>query len=521
MKLFLFMIELCYALQTPLKAVEKVAIIGAGASGSLCSYYLNKFLGDLVEITVYEKESYVGGRTITMNKISDIDLDVELGLSVFIEKNLILMSAVEEFNLTLQKFDIEERNSSIASSDGIWDLAKGWVYQSNSLTSRVKFLYKYGVQIWRLRRLVNNIIENQFLPNFYKPFKSLHEVCVESGMIELTNTTASEYLLQRGFSLDFIEDFIAVLTRNNYSQEPGNIHALGALITLLLAFGEIRQVKGGNWQIFDRFIQESGANLKLETAVQSVEKVLGGYLVWTDEVLEFYNQVVIATPQNLLTTRDETSEQDSVNFITVDIDYLKLKSEILGKAALNNIVSYESLNLGNEELKSTRNVEAMDETKSESYESIKTETNSPDTDYVQLHVYIIASQHRFNFHNSSTTLVNTLHYDNFTTWNLVDYRDDRYIYKVFSLSNGFDLHHFIDGELLHHQFWHPYPILSPTNLTASSFELQPSLWHLNIEHFTSTMETELLLGLQVACLIAKESCTKFPILDAKKTTFHL
>lgn len=78
--------------QTPLKTEDKtasrnVAIIGAGSAGASTAYYLRKFsdlAGLPINITVFEREAYIGGRSTTVDVFDDPSLPIELGASIFV-----------------------------------------------------------------------------------------------------------------------------------------------------------------------------------------------------------------------------------------------------------------------------------------------------------------------------------------------------------------------------------------------------------------------------------------------------
>jgi prenylcysteine oxidase/farnesylcysteine lyase len=64
---------------------------------------LSKFAnisGVVINITVFERSDYVGGRSTTANVYNNSANPVELGASIFVEVNRILQNATAEFNLT-------------------------------------------------------------------------------------------------------------------------------------------------------------------------------------------------------------------------------------------------------------------------------------------------------------------------------------------------------------------------------------------------------------------------------------
>jgi NAD(P)-binding Rossmann-like domain len=79
-----------------------VLISGAGAGGASTAYHLARLAGNAgknVSITIYEKSNYIGGRSTTVNVFDDERYPVELGASIFVPANRILMQAAEDFGL--------------------------------------------------------------------------------------------------------------------------------------------------------------------------------------------------------------------------------------------------------------------------------------------------------------------------------------------------------------------------------------------------------------------------------------
>ena len=77
--------------------VDAECIVGAGAGGASTAYHLSKFAaasGFAVNITVFERNDYIGGRSTTVDVYDDPMNPVELGASIFVKANHILESAV-------------------------------------------------------------------------------------------------------------------------------------------------------------------------------------------------------------------------------------------------------------------------------------------------------------------------------------------------------------------------------------------------------------------------------------------
>lgn len=94
------------------------SFLGAGAAGSSTAYYLQKFANESgleINVTVFERSSYVGGRSTTVNAYDDPLIPVELGASIFVEVNTILKNSSEAFGLNRSNAETED-----AEILGIW-----------------------------------------------------------------------------------------------------------------------------------------------------------------------------------------------------------------------------------------------------------------------------------------------------------------------------------------------------------------------------------------------------------------
>ncbi|KAL5354025.1 hypothetical protein ACLOAV_000110 [Pseudogymnoascus australis] len=267
------------ALESSASDVKQVAIIGAGSAGSSTAYYLHKLAqeeGVDVNITVFERSSYVGGRSTTVNAYDDTAHPVELGASIFVSVNEILMSATKEFGLELNPVADEEQHETI----GIWNGEKfvllqtsgGWEWWNNA-----KMLWKYGMSPIRANNLMKATVA-KFLKLYeapFFPFRSLSERVVELDLVSATGVTGDQLLEANSVYPPFTTDIIQAFTRVNYLQNLGVIHGLETMVSM--ATDGATQVQGGNWQMFDRMLNASGATVYLDTAVSSLEKNSGRY----------------------------------------------------------------------------------------------------------------------------------------------------------------------------------------------------------------------------------------------------
>lgn len=85
---------------------------------------------------------------------------------------------------------------------------------------------------------------------------------------KLTNSTAADYFKGQGISDKYIFEIVQAATRVNYYQNADKIHALAGAVSM--ATSDARRIAGGSYQIFERFLNYSGANIYLNTRVSKL-----------------------------------------------------------------------------------------------------------------------------------------------------------------------------------------------------------------------------------------------------------
>ncbi|KAJ7042618.1 Prenylcysteine lyase-domain-containing protein [Mycena alexandri] len=284
----------------PANTKPRIAIIGAGAGGSSAAWWISKAkerFGIDVEIDVYDKESYVGGRSTTVYPYGNTSLPpVELGASIFVKVNKNMWRAVEEFNLT--RHDFREDNGL-----GIWDGEKllftasgGWWGWWDS----AKALLRYGFQSPRRTQAFVDRMTNKFLTLYSADsetptWDNITHLSSSLSWSDLVSKTTSEYLKSEGVSDKFISELVEASTRVNYGQNADEIHALEGACSL--APTGASAVEGGNFQIFEQFLNRSDANLYLNTSVTSISPASKGqWVVESARGSETYTAVILAAP---------------------------------------------------------------------------------------------------------------------------------------------------------------------------------------------------------------------------------
>lgn len=169
--------------------------IGAGAAGSSTAFHLQKFAalpGIRLNITVFERSSYVGGRSTTVNAYNSSLNPVELGASIFVEVNTILKNATQLFRLRPKESESEHEEIL-----GIWN-GQEFVYtqKGDSWWSLAKLFWKYGLAPYRTQKLMKDTVGKfrRLYEYPFFPFRSLSDRASDLGLIPITSLTGEQLL---------------------------------------------------------------------------------------------------------------------------------------------------------------------------------------------------------------------------------------------------------------------------------------------------------------------------------------
>jgi prenylcysteine oxidase/farnesylcysteine lyase len=478
-------------------------VLGAGSGGSSAAYYLRQYADMLdipVDITVFERNSYMGGRSTTVNAFGNSSYPIELGASIFVKANHNLMDAAKTFGL---KITGAGRNRPRESEEmiGIWDGERFVYTQTESLDwwNVAKLVWRYGVAPIRTYSLMKDTVD-KFL-KLYKPpifpFSSLSSAAVELGLYKATAATGAEFLEANSISADFSRDIIQASTRVNYGQNLPLIHGLETMVCM--ATDGAVSVENGNWRIFAGMLGSSRAHVNLNTAVTSIQRNSNGtftiYHVQDNDPPKqsLFDDVVISTPLQ----ESEITISPPLDHIPDTIPYVTLYVTLFSSP---HRLSPQFFNVG--------------------------DAGVPETVLTTLPQGLDLGAREDGVGPSGFWSISTLAKVQAPAEHETgDAPQNHYVYKVFSpdrltakfLANllGVDSPQGADdlsiGDLPkediswhYEKTWHSYPYLYPRQ-TFEPISLASNLWYTSgIESFISTMETSSLMGMNVAGLMAED-----------------
>ncbi|KAF5384742.1 hypothetical protein D9757_006250 [Collybiopsis confluens] len=447
----------------PAAGSPKVAIVGAGAAGTSAAFWISKAqerFGVNIEVDVYEKTSHIGGRTITVYPHENNTLDpVELGASIFIKANKNLWRAAQEFNLTLQDFKGEQ------SEIGIWDGEQLLLRFTGGWWDTLKIIWRYGVMApRRADSLVSEMLKkySTLYTSDSPKWENITELAQSFGWMDLIENTGADFFTSHGVSKEYVFELIEAATRVNYGQNIDSIHALEAACSI--AANGASQVAGGNWQIFDRFLNHSRANVYTDTKVTRVTQKQSKSRPWTvhsDKGAIGYKAVILAAPfhQTGIELPSALSSQ------IPEQPYVHLHVTLLTTTS-------PSLNSEYFSLSATDNVPSMLLT---TYQGARQGRKAPEFNSISYHGKL---------------------------------NEDEWIVKIFSETPVEDkwLQSMFNGSVtwVHKAEFDAYPRLPPTS-TFPPVKLESGFYYVNaFEPFMSTMETETVASRNVVDLLLND-----------------
>jgi prenylcysteine oxidase / farnesylcysteine lyase len=249
---------------------------------------------------------------------------VELGASIYVKVNSILVEAAKEFGLDSHSLtngvnsqSQSEEDAAIAAGApgiGIWNGYEFVFKQSTTPEGDglgwwdlAKLIWRYGTNPIFVNREMKASV-GKFLgmydvtKNF--PWNDLTDEVQRRGLLENAGFTAEQYLKNKGLwgNGKFVQEIVQAATRVNYAQNLGVISGMESLVSI--ATDGAMAVKGGNWQIFDGMVTSSGAEPRLNTTVMAIEKLHNGRFSVSYKSSssastlrsEDYDEVIVASP---------------------------------------------------------------------------------------------------------------------------------------------------------------------------------------------------------------------------------
>lgn len=178
---------------------KKLAIVGSGISAMGCAYYLR----DDYDISIFEKNDYLGGHTHTHRLTEDSrEFTVDTGFIVFNLRtypNLVKM--FDELGVKKQKCSM---------SFGVWNMNTGLQYSSNS------WLHFFAQ--------TKNLLSFRYWKLLFEIVKFFRVALKDREIIENSPLTIKQYCQSKGLSDFFIDNYLAPMSSAVWSTEQGSVY---------------------------------------------------------------------------------------------------------------------------------------------------------------------------------------------------------------------------------------------------------------------------------------------------------
>lgn len=484
----------------------RIAVIGAGAGGSSAAFWISKAKErqDMkVEVHIFDKNDYVGGRSIVVHPYNDPSLGTEeLGGSVFVRANKNMFRATEEFGLNVTDLSREDDDMTV------WDGDQVILTYSGGWWDNLKMLWRYGyASPTKAKELTLEMIES--LLKTYTPtlpvWSTIESINENLGFAHQTAQTGLEYFTSQGVTEKFVTEMIGAATRVNYAQNVAAIHGLEAAVSM--AANGASQVTGGNYQIFEGFIKHSGAKLYLNTTITGLEKTQtpSGKTAWVlsgDSKIPSvsYDHVIFAAP---FASSGISLKGSSAKF-TPNVDYVRLHVTLLSTTSRSARPERFGLAPGSHV---GRMILTNANSNSNAQPQVQEESDDP---------YAAYEAPPFNPACSGPGNVCARKVAEKPDFRSISYHKtierngrEEHIWKVFSMERKSDKwleDVFGEGTLgwIHRKEWDSYPVLPPTK-SFPPIKADTGLWYVNsMEPWISTMETETLSSRNVVDNLLQE-----------------
>jgi prenylcysteine oxidase/farnesylcysteine lyase len=279
--------------------MPRIAVIGAGVAGCAAAYFLRQEFPSGLEITVFERETSMGGRILTRMFAGS---KVEFGAAFIHSTNQLLNTLIDSLQLKRLP-SIHTTNAKFAL--GIWDGARFVLHlPASSLLKYPKLAFHYGLSLAKLRRSVENVLGQW--SQIYDPqretrvFASPKDMFESVGLLRATKETVDVYLDREHVSSPVRKELCCPIVRAIFNQNLG-VNAFAGVVAMVasgVAGGSAFSVLGGNERLCQELLNKSGAQLFTGRGIKAVYSTSGGCNTVVDDrdTSSTFDAVIISAP---------------------------------------------------------------------------------------------------------------------------------------------------------------------------------------------------------------------------------
>jgi len=291
--------------------MKRIAIIGSGISGLYAAYLLHKEY----DITIYEKEQYLGGhtRTLSVEYKNGVNIDVDTGFIVFNEQNY------PNFTKMLNTLNVRYGNSdmSFAVTSSMHKDPEIKYSDINSFFADKKTIFSY-----KRYNLLYNINKFNYLSK--KTLKNINN--------DIGNITLHKFLKDNNFNDFFIDNYVLPMGSSIWSCKPSQILQFPYLSYVrfmnnhgLLSINNQPQwhyIKNGSKTYVNSLIEYIDTDNRVNSEVKEVIKSNNGVKIITDDSNDRYDYVFFCNHPNEVTSIGKNLSNHQIDVLK-DIKYSK------------------------------------------------------------------------------------------------------------------------------------------------------------------------------------------------------
>ena len=259
--------------------MSKIAIIGTGIAGMACAHFLH----EQYDITVFEKNNYVGGHTNTVSvEENGRDIPIDTGFMVFNPLNYPnLIKLFDELEVPIKETDM---------SFGVQHIPTGLEFAGTGLDGLFAqrkniFNPKHIKMLMQISRFNKLSVEDVKLP-------------------EYRNLTVAEYVQARGYGNDMLHKYLLPMTSALWST-PTDLSMKFPILALVRFFDnhgflgldtqhQWFTVEGGSREYRKRLIAPFKNKIRKNEPVENVRRAMGRVFVTTSGATYEFDTVIFA-----------------------------------------------------------------------------------------------------------------------------------------------------------------------------------------------------------------------------------
>lgn len=277
---------------------QRIAVIGSGISGLASAYFLQR----KHEVTLFEANDYLGGHTNTVDiAIEGKKLSVDTGFLVFNEKTYPNLIALFE------ELQVESYASDMSFGVSLKEGKTEWAGTNLSTV----FAQKSNLFSLRFLKMIKDILK----------FNQSSEKYLQISLQK--NYTLKELLDEENYSDAFRQDYLIPMAAAIWSSTAKDILEFPASTFLQFCINHAllqvndrpqwRTVKNGAREYVKK-INAQLYDVRLNSPVQSVERIKNGVKVVLKDSVECFDAVIFAThaPDTLRILNDANEEENKI-----------------------------------------------------------------------------------------------------------------------------------------------------------------------------------------------------------------